>query len=222
MEQLLTANVATNLYWLGRYLERIESTLLEIIVAYDKIIDVDKDAGTSLYRAFGVELTYTGAIDFLHEAALGDHQANLLAIMDNARENAIICRSQVYTEAFGEIIELHALIQNLSKSPTQIDYKFIDSAQSLISEIWGSLSKREHRNSSDYFIQLGKLVEEADLSLRLDKDKELALVIIDEIDTIVHTLAPDAPYYEPQFNPESDTVDMLNAVNNKIKKIIVA
>lgn len=36
MEQLLTANVATNLYWFGRYLERIEATLLEVIEAFDK------------------------------------------------------------------------------------------------------------------------------------------------------------------------------------------
>ena len=45
MNQLLTANVATNLYWLGRYLERIELTLFEINKAYDKIIDVDKECG---------------------------------------------------------------------------------------------------------------------------------------------------------------------------------
>ena len=42
MEQLLTANVATNLYWFGRYLERIETTLLEIVYAFDSIIDTNK------------------------------------------------------------------------------------------------------------------------------------------------------------------------------------
>ena len=32
MEQLLTANVANNLYWFGRYLERIEATLIEVVI----------------------------------------------------------------------------------------------------------------------------------------------------------------------------------------------
>lgn len=50
MEQLITANVATNLYWFGRYLERIEATLLEIVTASDKIIDTDKEAGVKLLR----------------------------------------------------------------------------------------------------------------------------------------------------------------------------
>jgi len=51
-QQLLTANVATNLYWLGRHLERIELSLFEINNAYDKIIDVDKDAGVKLYKKY--------------------------------------------------------------------------------------------------------------------------------------------------------------------------
>ena len=42
MEQLLTANVATNLYWFGRYLERIEATLIEVVIAFDEVIDTDK------------------------------------------------------------------------------------------------------------------------------------------------------------------------------------
>ena len=43
MEQLLTANVANNLYWFGRYLERIEATLIEAAYHFDRIIDIDKD-----------------------------------------------------------------------------------------------------------------------------------------------------------------------------------
>ena len=56
MAQYLTANVATNMYWLGRYLERIESSLYEINKAYDQVIDVDKDAGVKLYKKFDIDL----------------------------------------------------------------------------------------------------------------------------------------------------------------------
>ena len=45
MEQLLTANVANNLYWFGRYLERIEATLIEVVIAFDAVIDTDKNRG---------------------------------------------------------------------------------------------------------------------------------------------------------------------------------
>ena len=50
MEQLLTANVASNLYWFGRYLERIEAILLEVVDAFDNIIDTNKDSGKEFYK----------------------------------------------------------------------------------------------------------------------------------------------------------------------------
>jgi len=66
MEQLLTANVATNLYWFGRYLERIESTLIEVVYHFDRIIDIDKNSGKNFYKKLGVDLEYTDAKNFLN------------------------------------------------------------------------------------------------------------------------------------------------------------
>jgi uncharacterized alpha-E superfamily protein len=224
MEQLLTANVATNLYWLGRYLERIEETLHQVIKAYDKIIDVDKDAGVKLYKKFDIDLNYTGALDFLNEAILGDHMANLSTLIANARENAIISRNQINAEAFGEIIALNALFQNISKRHMDMDYKFIDNAQSLISEIWGQISKREHRKSSDYFLRLGKLVEEADFHFRFDKDNRLAMIIVDEIDAIVALFSQEEEkkeYSETSQQQSASHQDIMSAIHKKIESIIV-
>ena len=195
MNQLLTANVATNLYWLGRYLERIELTLFEINKAYDKIIDVDKEAGIKLYKKFNVDIKYTGALDFLDKSIRGEHPANLVNIMVNARENAIISRPNIDASAFGEIIELYTLFQKISKSPLTIDYNDIDTALSLISEIWGAHEKKGHRKCSDYFLKLGKLIEEVDFRLRFNKKQEMTNIIIEEIYTIFKML-------DPEFNEE--------------------
>jgi len=190
-QQLLTANVATNLYWLGRHLERIELSLFEINNAYDKIIDVDKDAGVKLYKKYGIDIEYTGAHDFLAQAIRGEHSANLADIMVNARENAIISRPNMDASAFGEIIELHELLQQISKSTFTIDYKDIDTALSLISEIWGAHEKKGHRRCSDYFLKTGKLIEEVDFRLRFNKDMEMTDLILEDINTIFKILDPD-------------------------------
>ena len=84
MDQLLTANVATNMYWLGRYLERVETTLYKIEEAFNIIIDVDKNAGVELYEKFGIELEYTDSMDFLKSAIYGDHAANIETITGHA------------------------------------------------------------------------------------------------------------------------------------------
>ncbi|MCX6051308.1 MAG: alpha-E domain-containing protein [Campylobacterales bacterium] len=221
MGQLLTANVATNLYWLGRYIERIEATLLQIVTAYDCIIDVDKQAGVKLYKSIGVDLEYKNAQEFLSQSILGDHAANLNVLMGYARENTIISRNYIDQEAFGEIIALHALFQGISKSHMSIDYNFIDNAQSLICEIWGQISKRELRKNSDYFLRLGKLVEEADFHFRFDKDKELAMIIVDEIHAIIDILSTDAQSQSQSQKQSENTENIMDSIHKKIEGIIV-
>ena len=221
MKQLVTANVATNLYWLGRNLERAKQTLYKISKSYDLIIDVDSDAGVKLYKIFDIELKYEGAVDFLEQAILGEHSANILETTANARESAIIARHRIDSEAFGEIIELHALFDSLTKNDIEIDYKLIDQAHSLISEIWGALAKREHTNKSDLFIRMGKLVEEADFRLRFNKDEAITMTVIQEIDAIVKTLSEDDEPTKQTQTQSSDETDLITAVNTKINQIIV-
>jgi len=221
MDQLLTANVATNLYWLGRNLERAKRTLYKISKAYDLIIDVDKDAGVKLYENYDIKLEYSNAVDFLEQAIMGKHSSNILEIMTNARESAIICRHRIDSEAFGEMIELHALFDSLTKKDIEIDYKLIDKAHSLISEIWGALAKREHTNKSDLFIRMGKLVEEADFRLRFKKDEAITMIVIDEIDAIVKTLSEDEEPAKKNQSQSIDESDLMTVVNTKIHQIIV-
>lgn len=219
MEQLLTANVANNLYWFGRYLERIEATLIEAVYHFDRIIDIDKDSGKTFYKKLGVDLEYENAKDFLNVAVFGNHSANVYSLISFAKENAIISRSNMDTEAFGSVIELADLLKHSSHSSFSIDCRYIDYVLSLISEIWGELTRRQKRNNSDYFIRLGKLVEKVDFHLRIEKDKEFSLVLMEEIDKIVTRLAPDAKFKPHDENESYETI--LNSVNNKIKKIIV-
>ena len=221
MDQLVTANVATNLYWLGRNLERAKQTLYKISKTYDLIIDVDKDAGKKLYDNFDIKLEYSDAVDFLQQAIMGEHSSNILEIMTNARESAIICRHRIDSEAFGEIIELHALFDTLTKTDMEIDYKLIDQAHSLISEIYGALAKREHTNKTDLFIRMGKLVEEADFRLRFNKDAAITDTVIQEIDAIVKTLTEDEEPSEQSQSQSSEETDLITEVNTKINQVIV-
>lgn len=217
MGQLLTANVATNLYWFGRHLERIESMLGDAIALFDVIIDTDNGAGEAHYGKLGASFEYAGASDFLHKAVFGDHPANLNTVMEYARENAIICRSQIDADAFGEVIKLHELFGHAAKSAHPIDYRFVDAALSLINEIWGALSCGMERRKSDHFIQLGKLVEKTDLNIRLQSDEETTLSYFAEIAHTVSLVAQDIT----MTIDETDLAANLGTVNSLIHKIVI-
>ncbi len=215
MAQLLTANVATSMYWLGRYIARVEATLYEINKAYDLIIDVDKDAGVKLYKKFEIDLEYTNAIDFLDKSIRGDHSANLSTILQNARENAIISREYIDELAFGEIIALNEMAQRTSKSDLRVDYQDIDYALSLISEIWGAQTKRGHRKAGDYFLKLGKLVEEVDFRLRFNRKQAMTELILEEINATFKLL-------NPEINIKaSDNDDIMGDIYRQMDKLIV-
>lgn len=171
MEQLLTANVANHLYWLGRYLERIESTLLEVVTTFDTIIDVDKAAGKKLFKRLEVDIKYKNANEFLYEGIFGEHSSNIYTLIGYVRENAIISRAYIDTNAFGSIVDMSELLKQANNDHMNIDCSFLEKLSSQISEIWGELSRKQDRNTSDYFIRLGKLVEKVDIHLRLKEVK---------------------------------------------------
>jgi uncharacterized alpha-E superfamily protein len=224
MEQLITANMATNIYWLGRHLERVEASLIEIARVFDSVIDSDKRAGFDLYQKYEIDLNYTSAVDFLHQAILGEHEANLYVIMKNARENAIISRSHTKYEAFGEMMELYNLFEKINNQKIELRCEHVDQAFSLLREIWGTLPKREHSKIGDYFFRLGKLVEEADFHVRFGREGEIDGdgMVMYEIYSIIHLLAPETDLRS--FHKQSETMsqeEILDAIYKMIDTIIV-
>lgn len=215
MEQLLTTNVATNLYWWGRHLERVESTLIDVMDLFDIIIDGNKDAGQSYFARLEIDLSYENATQFLENAIFGNHPNNLAELMNYARENAVIGRAYIHADAFGETIKLSELFEHTSKSANSLDYRFIDNALSLMNEIWGIKNRGLLRQTSDHFARLGKLVEKVDQHVRHGKDGDELPEYMNNILITAQKIAPDAKLAIHEKDEETN-LDAINALINDL------
>ena len=130
----------------------------------------------------------------------------------------ITSRPCIEPDAFGSIIQLHDLFLKAVSHERSTDFVFMDEALSLISEIWGEISRKQTRNVNDYFLRLGKYIEKVDFHLRLGKNKDYAIRMKDEIDSIVYVLAPGSKF--KTYSKKDSVETILESINNKISIII--
>lgn len=217
MDQLLSPYVAVDLYWYGRHLQRVESTLIDVLALFDVVIHTDKNAGKHYFRHLEIDLEYDNARQFMNNAIFGDHPSNLLSLMRNARENAITSRAHLDADAFGETIRLYRLFDAASKSAADVDYRLVGEALSLINEIWGIMARGLVREKSDHFVRLGKLVEKVDLHLRHGKDGSASRMYLHNILITAQRIAPEAQLAISETDEEAN----LDAINALIECLVV-
>ena len=175
----MLSRVAERVYWLGRYIERMESAARLINVNSNLLLDLPKD----------VHLGWPSLIDIMgcHEEFqaknLKDEELSvvrfLMADLSNpasiytsiklARENARTTREIIPTEAWELINDLYFYVKenigrSTSRAQRQIFLRYVvQNCQQFVGMMAGTMS---HTNAYD-FIRLGRNLERADMTTRI-------------------------------------------------------
>lgn len=182
----ISVNTAQRLYWFGRYVQRMETMLKEILYSYDNVIDRDFEDGQKLYRKLGIEIEYTGAIDFLYQAVYGNYDGSIMQMIGWARENAIETRYLLDNRGFAILNKIYnqlILGRDRPVSPAYLE-EMIDDC----SLILGIFSSELDRTQAYQMIRFGQQIERFDLILRLFQSIELVSADIDMINAIARQL----------------------------------
>ena len=171
----MLSRVAERLYWMARYLERVENTARLVGVYGELLLDMPEEAGldwslplTLLGQADDFSALDTGG-DELHFLLLGEYNpGSLIASLGQARENARTTRDLVPLEAWRGINELHLwaadAVPSLARRPTA------GVASELVSRchlITGILEGTMSHGPAYRFVQLGRCLERADMTTRM-------------------------------------------------------
>ena len=212
---VISVNTAQRLYWFGRYVQRAETLLRELVNSYDYVIDRDIDDGRKLYANLGVEIQYGNALDFLKQGIYGDHGASIELILTWARENAIETRHLLDERGFSTLNKIFNHIvagRDNAVSPTILEEMIDDFAL-----ILGIFSSELGRPKAYHFIRLGQQIERFDLILRLYDGLDLVNAELETMNAVAKRLNRE---YEPLKITSSDIPKAIEAVNGVISRVI--
>lgn len=162
----LTLKQVDCLYWLGRYTERVLSTLKNFMIVYDSQLDSDFDFGDYCSK-LDIYNGFADLSDFCVRYAFDkDYASSIICSIIRAYDNAIMLRDTIGSEAvaYVEMAQRTMMDAEYSHTPMLMFQKVIDYIMAFYGTVADSIIDRNIRN----IILCGHGVERLDYYLRLD------------------------------------------------------
>ena len=163
---IISVEKADNLLWLGRYTERVHTTLKEFFISYDRMIDEDEDFYKELCVRFRMPDIYESHADFIKNYPFDENNPD--SIMSNlmrAYDNAVILREFLGTETLSYIqLAVYAMQKAKLGRETLVDLMRV---ADYILAFWGSIDDELDDETARNIIKAGKRLERLDLYICL-------------------------------------------------------
>lgn len=166
---LLTLSKVDALWWLGRYTERVFTTLKTFFPFYDDCLDHEPERFRVFSDALDLGADMSNFDSFLYDFLYDRSNPNsVCASMNAAFNNAIMLRPEIGTKTLG-YIEL--ALNTLRESKTSLVGRL--NRQRSVSDhlltFWGALEDGTSESSVKAFVFAGKYVERMDLYARFSR-----------------------------------------------------
>ena len=175
----MLSSVAERVYWLGRYLERVENTARLVNVYSGMMLDLPSGShiGWSIlvditgcnddYEKLGLPLEEKQVTRFL--VADARNATSLINSVKMMRENARTTREIIPAEAWEQFNNLYlnlreALARNLGRRARQ---QLLEGVIGDCQRVFGMLAGSMNHNTAYAFIQIGRKIERADMTSRM-------------------------------------------------------
>lgn len=175
----MLSRVADNLYWLARYLERVENLARLVEVSSNLMLDLPKHlvpgwqplinitGGESAYAAQNKDFAEKSVVRFV--VADPKNPGSMVASMANAREIARTVRDILPREAWEQINELNLYIREHAEeaSSKRTRLAFLSQASRGVQSLTGMFEGIVSEGAALCFLTLGRNFERADMTSRI-------------------------------------------------------
>ena len=167
---IISVEQVDHLYWLGRYTERVYTTLKIYSESFDRMIDESEDSYQKNCESLDIPNIYESKEDFLRRYPFDNSVPDsIISNLNRAYDNAIVLRETIGSEALSYIqLSIYAM-NNASMS----DAPLIDLQQIMddILSFWGMVDDQIDSEQIRNIIKAGKRIERIDLYARLEVEK---------------------------------------------------
>lgn len=168
---IITLNKQNRLFWLGRYSERVYSTISMILKEYDHLIDGDPVDYNSFCRKMGIPCTYTDSEDFLRKYLFDVASPfSIRSSMESLLGNGMMLRETIssVTLSYLQLAHNALLISEHSDAPhIELQWVLDD-----IMAFRGSFDEYVDEELNRNITKTGALIERLSLYLRFEMQAE--------------------------------------------------
>ena len=165
---LVTASKADNLYWLGRYTERVFTTLNQFFPFYDRVMDTDVDAFRPFARALDLPEDFEDFDAFIHSFLYDEKNPDSVrSAIVYAFNNAVILRPELSSRLLQQVeLAMSSIVEAAERGTSEADiFKHRDIADNMLA-FWGGVDNSSVDPTLKSFIFVGKYLERLDLYTR--------------------------------------------------------
>lgn len=164
---IISMEKVDHLYWLGRYTERVYTTLRMFFHIYDKMIEQPEGIYAKYCERLNIPNIYTSNRQFVRSYLFGeDNPDPVLSNMKRAYDNAVVLRDELSSTVLSYVQLALDTFESCRKTTAPL--LELQQVIDYLLAFWGGADDYVEQEDCRNILKCGKYVERLDLCIRLD------------------------------------------------------
>ena len=171
---IISLEKVNNLLWLGRYSERVYTTIRMFYIQFDKMIENDEDEYSEFCAKLNIPVIYSSNEDFVNRYLFDrENPDSVISNLLRAYDNAIVLRDEIGTETMAYLQLCLTTMEQSVHTPSPL--MELQNVLDMLLAFWACADDYIVDAETRNLIKTGKSIERLDLYLRLGAGQEALL-----------------------------------------------
>ncbi|HIQ96398.1 MAG TPA: alpha-E domain-containing protein [Candidatus Limivivens merdigallinarum] len=164
---IISIEKVDHLYWLGRYTERVYTTIRIFFHIYDKMIEQPEGIYAKYCERLNIPNIYTSNKQFVRSYLFGEENPDsVVSNMKRAYDNAVVLRDELSSNVLSYVQLALNTLESCGKTTAPL--LELQQAVDYLLAFWGCADDYVEQEDCRNILKCGKYVERLDLCIRLD------------------------------------------------------